>query len=236
MHIFYTNFKASTSAEVECFIKQLRQTSTDILREYLVHIQEHMVTIVAPTTSGARNIHVMIEFLLIILFDVPKDFNHHDKLFDLLERVGALTREVSTLVHDLEEKSRNKESTNETNRATLNLLENIELLKEDLKHVYLKAPDSSQCCFPMSDGMLFMHMLHRHLNDLLDSNAYSIALIKEEIEQVKEDLEFIRSFFVNIEQQLYKDLWEHVLDVTCLRKGYLETRVSWMNYWMLETK
>ena len=56
--------------------------------------------------------------------------------------------------------------------------------------------------------MLFMHMLHRHLNDLLDSNTYLIALIKEEIEQVKEDGEFIRSSFMNIEQELYKDLWD----------------------------
>ncbi|KAK4716400.1 hypothetical protein R3W88_014738 [Solanum pinnatisectum] len=166
MHIFYINLKASTSTEVECFIKQLQQTFTDVLREYLIHLQEHMVTVVAPTTSGARNIHVMIEFLLIILFDVPKDFIHHDKLFDLLEHVGALSREVCSLY----------------------------------------------------------------------SNAYSIALIKEEIEQLKEDLEFIRSFFLNIEQELYKDLWEHVLDVACLRKGYLETRVARMNYWVLEKK
>ncbi|KAH0661226.1 hypothetical protein KY284_026157 [Solanum tuberosum] len=214
MHICYTNLKASTSAEVGRFIKKLLETSPDIIREYLIHIlQEHMVTVITPSTSGARNIHVMMEFLLIILSDMPKDFIHHDKLFDLLARVGALTREVSTLVRDLEEKLRNKEGTDETNRATLDLLENIELLKKDLKHVYLKASDSSQCCFPMSDGPLFMHLLHIHLNDLLDSNAYSIALIREEIELVKQDLKFITSFLVNVEQEMYKDLWARGLDV-----------------------
>ncbi|KAH0664694.1 hypothetical protein KY285_025900 [Solanum tuberosum] len=176
MHICYTNLKASTSAEVGRFIKKLLETSPDILREYLIHLQEHMITVITPSTSGARNIHVMMEFLLIILSDMPKDFIHHDKLFDLLACVGALTREVSTLVRDLEEKLRNKEGNDQTNRATLDLLENIELLKEDLKHVYLKVPNSSQCCFPMSDGPLFMHLLHIHLNDLLDSNAYSIAI------------------------------------------------------------
>ncbi|KAH0664901.1 hypothetical protein KY285_026107 [Solanum tuberosum] len=214
MHICYTNLKASTSAEVGRFIKKLLETSPDIIREYLIHIlQEHMVTVITPSTLGARNIHVMMEFLLIILSDMPKDFIHHDKLFDLLARVGALTREVSTLVRDLEEKLRNKEGTDETNRATLDLLENIELLKKDLKHVYLKAPDSSQCCFPMSDGPLSMHLLHIHLNDLLDSNAYSIALIREEIELVKQDLKFIRSFLVNVEQEMYKDLWTRGLGV-----------------------
>ncbi|PHT29724.1 hypothetical protein CQW23_30700 [Capsicum baccatum] len=145
-----------------------------------------MVTVITASTSGARNIHVMIEFLLVIVTDMPKDIIHHDKLFDLFARVGALTMEVSTLVRGLEEKSRNEESTDETSRATRDLLENIELLKEDLEQVYLKAPDSCHWCFPMSDGLLFMHLLHIHL---------------------KEDLEFIRSSFVNIEQELNTDLW-----------------------------
>ncbi|KAK4717544.1 hypothetical protein R3W88_015882 [Solanum pinnatisectum] len=223
IHICYTNLKASTSAEVGRFIKKLMETSPDILREYLIHLQEHMVTVITPSTSGARNIHVMMEFLLIILSDMPKDFIHRVKLFDLLARVGALTKEVSTLVRDLEEKLRNKEGTDETNRATLDLQENIELLKKDLKHVYLKAPDSSQCCFPMSDGPLFMHLLHIHLNDLLDSNAYSIALIKEEIGMVKEDLESIRSFLMNIEQELYKDLWARVLDMAYEAKNVIDS-------------
>ncbi|KAH0657472.1 hypothetical protein KY289_026220 [Solanum tuberosum] len=223
IHICYTNLKASTSAEIGRFIKQLLETSPDILWEYLIHLQEHMITVITPSTLGARNIHVMIEFLLIILFDMPKDFIHHDKLFDLLAFVGALIKEVSTLVCDLEDKLRNKESTDETNRAALKLLENVELLKEDLKHVYLKDPDSSQCCFPMSDGPLFMHLLHIHLNDLLDSNAYSISLIREEVELVKEDLEFIRSFFANIEQGLYKDLWAHVVNVAYEAKDVIDS-------------
>ncbi|KAM3267538.1 hypothetical protein P3S67_032294 [Capsicum chacoense] len=223
MHICYTNLKASTSAEVACFIKQLLGISPGILREYLIHLQEHLVAVITPCTSGARNIHVMIEFLLIILTDVPKDIIHHEKLLDLLAHVGSLTREVSTLVHDIEGKSKSKGSTNRTNRETLDLLKNIELLKEDLKYVYLKAPDPCQWCFPISDGPLFMHLLHIHLNDLLDSNAYSISLIKEEIELVKEDIEFIRLFFVNAEQRLYKDLWARVLDAAYGAKDVIDS-------------
>ncbi|KAM3267385.1 putative late blight resistance protein R1B-17 [Capsicum chacoense] len=223
MQICYTNMKSSTSSEVERFIKQLLEASPDILREYLIHLQEHMLSVITASTSGARNIHVIMEFLLIILTDMPTDFIHHDKLFDLLARVGALIREVSTLVRDVEEQSRNKESTNGTNRAALDLLKNIELLKEDLKYVYLKAPDSYQCCFPMNDGLLFMHLLLIHLNDLLDSNSYSIALIKEEIGVLKEDREFISSSFVNIEQRLYKDLWARVLDVAYVAKDVIDS-------------
>ncbi|XP_033510332.1 putative late blight resistance protein homolog R1A-3 [Nicotiana tomentosiformis] len=223
MHMCHKNLKSSTSAEVGRFIEQLSETSPDILREYLIHLQEHMVNVVTTSTSGARNIHVMIEFLLIVLTNMPKEFIHHDKLFDLLAHVGELIREVSTLVRDLEVNSRNEESTNGKNHATLDLMENIELMKGDLKHVYLKAPTLSQLCFPMSDGSLLMHLLLRHLNDLLNSNAYSVALIKEEIKLVKEDLEFIRSFLINVEQELYKDLWARILDLAYEAKDVIDS-------------
>nr|XP_033513540.1 putative late blight resistance protein homolog R1B-16 isoform X2 [Nicotiana tomentosiformis] len=223
MHICFTNLNASTSAEVGHFIKQLLETSPDILREYLIHLQDHMINVITASTPGARNIHIMVEFLLIILTDVPKDFIHNGKLFEFLARVGALTRDISTIARDLGEKSKNGESTKETNSATLGLLKNIELLMRELKDVYLKAPDSSQLCFPMSDGPLFMHLLIRHLNDLLNSNAYLVALINEEIGLVKEDLEFIRSFFGNVEQELYKDLWARVSDVAYETKDVIDS-------------
>ncbi|OIS97193.1 putative late blight resistance protein -like r1a-6 [Nicotiana attenuata] len=127
MHICCTNLKASKSAEVGHFNKQLLEASPDILREYLIHLQEHRVNVITLSTS-AQNIHVMIEFLLIILTDVPKDIIHHDKFFVFLSRVVDLTRE-------------------------------------------------------------------------------------EEIELVKEYLQFIRSFFGNVEQELNRDLWTRVLDV-----------------------
>ncbi|KAF3653793.1 putative late blight resistance protein R1-A-like isoform 2 [Capsicum annuum] len=166
-----------------------------------------MINVITPSAS-ARNIHVVIEFLLIILTDVPKDVIRHDKLFVLLEYVGALNKEVSIIVHNLEKNIK------ETSSASLNLLENVELLRKDLKNVFLKAPaDSSQLCFPRSDGPLFMTLLLRNLNDLLNSNAYSVALIKEKIIRMKENLEHIRSFFGNVEQELHRDLWTRILNM-----------------------
>ncbi|PHT60819.1 hypothetical protein T459_35330 [Capsicum annuum] len=145
---------------------------------------------------------------------MPKDFIHYEKLFVLLARVGALIREVSILIRNLEENSTDEENMKKISCASQDLLENIELLKDDIRRVFLKAPaDSSQLCFPMSDGPIFMTLLFRNLNDLLNSNAYSVALIKEEIGRVKEDLEHIRSFFGNVEQELHSDLWTRVLDV-----------------------
>ncbi|KAH0670234.1 hypothetical protein KY290_025655 [Solanum tuberosum] len=208
MHICCTNLKGSKSEEVERFIKQLIEASPDILRESLINLQERMVINAVTPSASTCNIHVMIEFLLIILTDELKDVIRHDKLFVLLARVRELTKEVFVLVRNLEE------NMNEASDANLNLLENIELLKEDLKNDFLKArADSSQLCFPMSDVPLFMTLLLTNLNDLANSNAFSVALIKEEIKQVKEDLEIIRSLFGYVEQELHRDLWTHVLDV-----------------------
>ncbi|PHT49011.1 hypothetical protein CQW23_13219 [Capsicum baccatum] len=65
----------------------------------------------------------------------------------------------------------------------------------------------------MSDGPLFMTLLLRNLNEFLNFYADSVVLIEEEISWVKEDLEHIRSFFRNVEQELHRYLWTRVLDV-----------------------
>ncbi|XP_049354805.1 putative late blight resistance protein homolog R1A-3 [Solanum verrucosum] len=194
--------------EMEKLASSSLVSSADILRESLIHLQEHMVINAVTPSASTCNFHVMIEFPLIILTDVPKDVIRHDKLFVLLARVRELTKEVFVLVRNLEE------NMNEASDANLNLLENIELLKEDLKNDFLKArADLSQLCFPMSDGPLFMTLLLTNLKDLVNSNASSVALITKEIKQVKEDLEIIRSLFGYVEQELHRDLWTRVVDV-----------------------
>ncbi|KAH0755389.1 hypothetical protein KY290_025659 [Solanum tuberosum] len=84
-------------------IKQLLEASPDLLIEYLIHLQERVINAITPSTS-ARNIHVMIEFLFIILYDVSKDIIHHGKLFVLLEVVEALIEELIFILPDTAEK------------------------------------------------------------------------------------------------------------------------------------
>ncbi|KAK6791840.1 hypothetical protein RDI58_010921 [Solanum bulbocastanum] len=126
--------------------------------------------------------------------DIPKRSIHRAKLNDMLAHVGVLTRKISILVSELMEES----SENNINKADFSapyMLQEIEQMKEDIKQLFLKATESSQIRFPMDDGLLFMNLLLRHLNDLLISNAYSVALIKKETGMVKESLEFLRSSF-----------------------------------------
>ncbi|KAH0681546.1 hypothetical protein KY284_022631 [Solanum tuberosum] len=204
----------STSRELKRFVKQIVKASPRILQNYLIHLQGRMAAAVnyAPTQS----INVMIEFLLIFLTDIPKRFIHPDKLNDMLAHVALLTRKISIL---MEESSEN--NINEVDFSAPDLLQEIERMKGDIKQIFLKAPDqSSQLCFPMDDGFLFMNLLLRHLNDLLISNTYSVSLIKKEIGMIKESLEFIRSSFKKVRQTLddstsgvVKDCWLRALDV-----------------------
>ncbi|KAG5608445.1 hypothetical protein H5410_019726 [Solanum commersonii] len=206
--------KQSTSTQLKRFVKQILKASPKILQNYLIHLQGHMVGSVAVNYSQTQSINVMIEFLLIFLTDIPKRFIHPDKLNDMLAHVSLLTRKISIL---MEESS----NMNEADFSAPDLLQEIERMKGDIKQNFLKAPDqSSQLCFPMDDGFLFMNLLLRHLNDLLISNVYSVSLIKKEIGMVKESLEFIRSSFKKVRQTLddstsgvVKDCWLRALDV-----------------------
>ncbi|KAH0692246.1 hypothetical protein KY285_019343 [Solanum tuberosum] len=202
--------KESTSRELKRFVKQIVKASPRILQNCLIHLQGRMAAAVnyAPTQS----INVMIEFLLIFLTDIPKRFIHHEKLNDMLAHVALLTRKISIL---MEESSEN--NINEADFSAPDLLQEIERMKGDIKQNFLKAPDqSSQLCFPMDDGLLFMNLLLRHLNDLLISNAYSVFLIKKEIGMVKESLEFLTSSFrqtLDDTSGVVKDCWLRALDV-----------------------
>ncbi|KAH0692229.1 hypothetical protein KY285_019326 [Solanum tuberosum] len=206
--------KESTSTQLKRFVKQILKASPKILQNYLIHLQGRMVGAVAVNYSQTQSINVMIEFLLIFLTDIPKRFIHPDKLNDMLAHVTLLTRKISIL---MEESS----NMNEADFSAPDLWQEIERIKGDIKQNFLKAPDqSSQLCFPMDDGFLFMNLLLRHLNDLLISNAYSVSLIKKELGMVKESLEFIRSSFKKVKQTLddstsgvVKDCWLRALDV-----------------------
>nr|XP_025886222.1 putative late blight resistance protein homolog R1B-17 [Solanum lycopersicum] len=199
--------KESRSKELEGLVKQILKASPRILQNYLIHLQGRMV---AVSYSATQSINVMMEFLLIFLTDIPKRFIHRGKLNSMLAHVGLLTRKMSIL---MEESS----NMNEADFSAPYLLQEIERMKGDIKQIILKAPESSQLCFPMDDGFLFMNLLLRHLNDLLTSNSYSVSLIKKEIEMVKQSLEFLTaSFRQTLDEStsgVVKDCWMRALDV-----------------------
>lgn len=87
----------------------------------------------------------------------------------------------------------------------------------------MKVLDSSQLSFFKSDRQLLHESLKNLNDDLLNSNAYLVGIIKEEIELVKEDLKSIRSFFGNVEQELYKDMWTCVLNVAYESKDVMSS-------------
>ncbi|KAK4721746.1 hypothetical protein R3W88_011979 [Solanum pinnatisectum] len=207
----------SRSTELEEFVKKILKASPRILQNYLILIQGCMTGAVAVSYAPTQSINVMIEFLLIFLTDTPKRYIHLDKLNDMLAHVGVLTRKISILVSkQMKESSEN--NINEMDFSAPYLLQEIEQGRYQTS--FFKAPESSQIRFPMDDGLLFMNLLLRHLNDLLISNVYSVALIKKEIGMVKESLEFLRSSFGKVRQTLYETS-EHVINSILVRDNAL---------------
>nr|WPV71173.1 Hero-cluster NLR-F [synthetic construct] len=211
--------KESTSKELEGFVKQILKASPRILQKHLIHLQQCMEGAVAVNYAPTQSIYVMMEFLLIFLTDMPKRFIHREKLNDMLAHAGMLTRKISFLVSKLLEEI-SEDNINEADFSAPDFFQEIEQMKGDIRHIFLKAPESSQLHFSMDDGFLFMNLLLRHLNDLLISNAYSVFLIKKEIGMVKESLEFLISSFRKVRKTLdestsgvVKDCWVRALDV-----------------------
>ncbi|KAM3235379.1 putative late blight resistance protein R1C-3 [Capsicum annuum] len=212
LYICTSKVKESRSTELEGFVKQILKASPRILQNYLILLQGRMAGAVA-VNALTQSIYIMMEFLLIFYTDIPKRFIHRDKLNDMLAHLGVLTREISILVNKSSENM-----INEANFATSDFFQEVEQIKGELRQMFLKAPKSSQRRFPMDDGLLFINLLLRHLNDLPIASAYLGALMKKEIRMVKECLEFLRSFFGEVRQRLdhnglLKNLWARALDV-----------------------
>ncbi|KAK6775717.1 hypothetical protein RDI58_026718 [Solanum bulbocastanum] len=161
-----------------------------------------MASVVTVNYALTQSINLVMEFLLIFLTDIPKSFIHSGKLNDMLAHIRVLTKKISILVSKLLEES-SENNINKADFSAPDFLQEIERMKgEDIRQIFLKAPESSQLRFPMDDGFFFMNILLRHLNDLLISNTYSVSLIKNEIGMVKECLEFLRSSFGKVRQIL----------------------------------
>ncbi|XP_055836320.1 putative late blight resistance protein homolog R1B-16 isoform X2 [Solanum dulcamara] len=210
--------KQPRSTELKGWVQQILKASPKILQNYLILIQGHMEGALAVNYAPTQSINVMMEFLLIFLTDIPKRFIHPDKLNNMLAHVGLITRKISILVSKLLEESSGI-NINEEDFSSPDLWHEIERMKGDIRQIFQKAPESSQLCFPMDDGFLFLNLLLRHLNDLLISNVYSVALIKKEIMMVIESHEFLRSSFGKVRQTLddtsgvVKDCWVRSLEV-----------------------
>ena len=138
--------KESTSKELEGLVKQILKASPRILQNNLIHLQRRMEVAVDVNYAPTRSISVMMEFLLIFLTDMPKRFIHREKLNDMLAHAGMLTRKISFLVSKLLEEI-SEDNINEPDFSALDFLQEIEQMKGDIRHIFLKAPESLNFVF-----------------------------------------------------------------------------------------
>ncbi|XP_047260100.1 toMV resistance protein Tm-2(2)-like, partial [Capsicum annuum] len=88
MQICSTMLEASKSAELECFKKKLLEASPDILREHLIHLQQHMFDVRARcTVDQERNEKKLLQKIFNQVIGLKERFNEDDIDDDIADKL-----------------------------------------------------------------------------------------------------------------------------------------------------
>ncbi|XP_027172504.1 putative late blight resistance protein homolog R1A-3 [Coffea eugenioides] len=100
--------------------------------------------------------------------------------------------------------------------AVTEFLEKIKLVKADLAPIY---PRTSIFSFPSTRELDFIDLLLENLKGLANNIVYSVSLTKDRVQEVEEDLEFLKSRFENVakyynQHEKPQVLWSSIIEVT----------------------
>ncbi|CAN4087798.1 unnamed protein product [Withania somnifera] len=153
--------------------------------------------------------------LVTLLIYPPEDLcADQEKLSDILTEVEGHIAELASAAYSF-----SIEKAEESNSVFADLLKRIDSLMEDLKDVILKAPLSSQCNFPRTNGLGFIDSLLRYLKELLQEGKCD-SIVKHLIAEAQEEFALLRSFLEKIEKKKHEfeevkkqDLWTEVISL-----------------------
>ncbi|KAM3217883.1 putative late blight resistance protein R1B-16 [Capsicum annuum] len=153
--------------------------------------------------------------LVTLLIYPPEDLCvDQGKLSDILNCAEGLIAEVASAAYSF-----SVEKAEEVNPVFTELLKKIDRVMEDLRDVILKAPLSSECNFPRTNGLGFIGSLLRHLKELLQDGKCD-SVVEHLIAEIQEELALLRSFLEEVEKKTYEyeemkkhDLWTKVISL-----------------------
>ncbi|PHT44559.1 hypothetical protein CQW23_13717 [Capsicum baccatum] len=234
MKVCFTNLKASTSAEVGRFIKQLLEACPDILSEYLIHLQEHMFSDDIDVADKLRK-QLYGKRYLIVLDDVW-DTTTWDELtrpFPNVEkgsRIILTTREKKVAFHG-------KCNTDPLNLRLLRPEESWELLEK-------RAFGNESCPDELLDVGKEIVQNCKGLPLVVDLIAGVIAVREKKKSVWLEVRNDLSSFIFNSEVNVmvielsYDHLSHHLktclIYLACFRKDTVVERVALKMYWRAE--
>ncbi|KAK4371192.1 hypothetical protein RND71_010667 [Anisodus tanguticus] len=186
----------------------------DFLLKNIVELQQK-----CEAGGTVRNVleklHEELRLLVYFLTDPPKEYLEEEKVNEYLIQIEAAIHEVAFA------RETNEDIADDEMLVFLSdLLKKIEFIAREVKEVYQRVPRSSRYASPRTSGLGFIDFLLGNLNDLLIVKANLIAPVKNQIEAISRELEYMRSFLVHFANKKYeqseklKDLNDGVIDVT----------------------
>ncbi|KAM3217890.1 hypothetical protein P3L10_022419 [Capsicum annuum] len=153
--------------------------------------------------------------LVTLLIYPPEDLCvDQGKLSDILNCAEGLIAEVASAAYSF-----SVEKAEEVNPVFTELLKKIDRVMEDLRDVILKAPLSSECNFPRTNGLGFIGSLLSHLKELLQEGKCD-SVVEHLIAEIQEELALLRSFLEKVEKKTFEyeemkkhDLWTKVISL-----------------------
>ncbi|KAK6802338.1 hypothetical protein RDI58_000118 [Solanum bulbocastanum] len=137
-----------------------------------------------------------VQFLFKDLLELSNDLCvNQGKLSDILTCIEGLIAEVASAAYSF-----SVDKAAEVNSVFTDLLKKIDSVMEDVKDVILEAPLSSQCNYPMTNGLGFIDSLLRYLKDQLQDGKCD-SVVKHLIAESQEELSLLRSFMEKFEKK-----------------------------------
>ncbi|XP_009588613.1 putative late blight resistance protein homolog R1A-3 [Nicotiana tomentosiformis] len=170
------------------------------------------------TNVSAQKIDAVVEFLLILLANVPNSVINDKTLDEVMEKVVDLVGDIFVVAEKLLESSSIQGKTSEINIGVAQILEKIEHLKAEMEERHCKMLKFSPSQFPAIGGLGFMDFLLDKLNEMLSSKSSLATMMKPHIGILKEELSLLRSFLGDVakfehEYEILKDLQMRIINL-----------------------
>ncbi|PHU21232.1 hypothetical protein BC332_06339 [Capsicum chinense] len=129
------------------------------------------------------------EFLLVFLDDEVSNHAINGKMLNgVLQKVGTITGDVLCVIQRLLPRSLNKDDTSKVSLCSIQILEKIDRLKEQVE-TYYKSLKFTPSQLPTVGGLSFLDSLLRKLNDLLKSESEMLQKCIMNINKILKDLQ-----------------------------------------------
>ncbi|KAL3505906.1 hypothetical protein ACH5RR_031288 [Cinchona calisaya] len=153
----------------------------------------------APVHDQLKSLHEGLKFLRALVTWYPDDecIQEKDTVFSNIKAAaGGVIPLYDTLTAC---KLIDEEVLEKANLLITNPLDNISVVESELKKMFSPVPRSY---FPkMNSGLCFNNILLGNLRELLDRNGDSIEIMKHQLGEILDNLEFLGSFMMNIIEQ-----------------------------------